>query len=85
MIVVETMLYVLQKILYLLLRPIIWISTARDCRHCEHGCRVDYRLSGWSCNRNYDEFVKKCMYTPWRANFARSKYRTIRFMIRRKM
>ena len=57
-------------------RPIIWIITARDCRHCKYGgwnlhSRWFKDPFGWHCERNYHPDKVACLRTPWRCKFVR--------------
>ena len=39
MIIAEFLAWLLKKAGYAVSRPVIWLVTARDCRHCKHGMR----------------------------------------------
>ena len=75
MIIVELIAEAFKCISYLISRPIIWVITARDCRHCIYGRLKSsgwyYSSSGWYCSRNYQPDVYKCKDTPWRCGFKR--------------
>lgn len=78
MILLEFVQSVLKKIFYFTLRPIIWIITARDCRHCKHGrwCTESTWYNdpfGWCCGKNYSPDTWACMKTPWRCKFERRR------------
>ncbi len=78
MILLEFLWQIVKKVSYHILRLVIWLITARDCRHCQYG-RWNGHGKGWNtknwtrCDiKKYSE-KEKCMACPWRCNFKRSK------------
>lgn len=82
MIIIEFLWDVLREACYYIPRFIIWIITARDCKHCKYREELycSYYDDKWtcSCNRIFSnaeeqKFYESCMSTPWRCNFKRKK------------
>lgn len=78
MIILEVILFFAKKLFYYTLRPIIWIVTARDCRHCKYGRWNTYSCwycdpFGWHCGIGWIPDEEKCQSTPWRCKFKRRK------------
>lgn len=76
MILLEFLWGLIKWLFYYITRPIIWIITARDCRHCRHGCwnttsRWYYDPFGWHCGRDYHPDKVACYETSWRCKFER--------------
>ena len=76
MILIEFLCGVAKWLFYHITRPIIWIITARDCRHCKHGrwkttSRYYNDPFGWYCGRNYHPDTCACLSTPWRCKFEK--------------
>lgn len=80
MILFELMQWLIKKIFYYIARPIIWIITARDCRHCKYGGWMSNSRwygdpFGWYCDRTYNPDIRACQKTPWRCKFERRERR----------
>ena len=78
MIVIEMICGICKWIAYYVSRPVIWVVTARDCRHCKYGSwsirsRWYYDPFGWYCRRNYHPDMVACQKTPWRCKFERRR------------
>ena len=74
MILIELLWDVIKWMFYYTTRPIIWVITARDCRHCYYGRLIRGRYHNpfnWGCNRNYCPDIRVCRETPWRCKFKR--------------
>lgn len=83
MIILEFLWLGMKWIFYYTARPIIWLITARDCRHCEYGIWSKGHISyynpfNWDCD--FIEYGRKaeiknkayeCQCTPWRCHFER--------------
>lgn len=73
MIIFELLMRALKMAGYGIARPMIWVVTARDCKHCIHGLRGwGHR---WRCGLNYIPDQEACIHTPWRCKFERRKRR----------
>ena len=71
MIIAEFLAWLLKKAGYAVSRPVIWLVTARDCRHCKHGMRG--YANRYCCTLNYVPAIDKCRSTPWKSSFERRK------------
>lgn len=71
MIIIEFLLRLIYYIFYLLARPVIWLITARDCRHCKYG-GCNHQGTAY-CRRDYC-VEEDCKEVPWRRNFERKGY-----------
>lgn len=63
---------IIVKGLYLLLQEIIWLFTARDCRHCKNSVYM-YHLEAWRC-RGKSDFEKECERSLCRKHFERGRW-----------
>lgn len=60
------------KGLYMLLQEIIWLFTARDCRHCKDSYSRD---GGWSYHcRCSSDHKKECERSLYRKHFVRGRW-----------
>lgn len=78
MILLEFLWGCIKWLFYYTTRPVIWIITARDCRHCKYGRQFTtnrwyYNPFGWYCDRNYIPDKIACWSTPWRCKFEKWK------------
>ena len=78
MILLELFNFIFDKLFYWISRPIVWLITARDCRHCRYGgfrqFTNGYRWNtfNYGCKRDLIE-EDKCKDTSWRCNFEKRK------------
>ena len=71
MIILEFLWWLIKWLFFCVARPIIWIITARDCRHCEHSFtnHQNFRYCGFGDH----PYKYECKRTPWRCNFERKR------------
>lgn len=69
MILLEFMWWSIKTIFWFVARPIIWIITARDCRHCKNG-RTNH-MGDCFCGFHNPTKEAACKETPWRCYFER--------------
>lgn len=78
MIIIEAIRGIFKLLFYYITRPIIWLVTARDCRHCKYGhwrtcSNWYYNPFGWSCGRNCTPDRNACLKSPWRCKFEKKE------------
>ncbi len=78
MILLELLWGIIKWLFYYITRPIIWIITARDCRHCKHGRKIThggwhYNPFIWGCGITHCPTSSACLDSPWRCKFERRK------------
>ena len=71
MILLEFMWWLIKFLFYCVARPIIWVITARDCRHCKHSCTN--HMGQCYCGFGEHHYKYECKRTPWRCNFERKR------------
>ena len=76
MIILEFLWLFIKWIFYYTTRPIIWLITARDCRHCRYGVWLKvfksyYNPFNWGCDVTVCDQKYACQSTPWRCHFER--------------
>ena len=72
MILLEFIWGLVKFLFYCVARPIIWIITARDCRHCAYSF-LNHQGFCYCCFGDNHPLKKACLRTPWRCKFERRK------------
>lgn len=70
MIIIEFICKVICKIYFKVARFVVWIITARDCKHCKHR-KYNWWYKCYCCESNYTPFIDECMESVYRKNFER--------------